>query len=202
MKKRILAVFIVLAILASLVVSVLPLNAAVGSIKEDFQEYTETTRFSVTSADGAAQVFYAKASYYLDKIAVRLDGVTETTGNVNLTLNGVSGNTWTPDVILSASTPIPIGNIQLTASQYYTFQMLTPIFITQGQKYAIVLSVDAGNTIEWYYGPYLDSLNYPAYYYTSSAWFPFGTYVNFDYDVYGTQTAAPIWQTQAASSPA
>jgi hypothetical protein len=200
-KKRILAVFIVLAILASLVISVLPVSAA-GSVLVDQQEYTETTNFNFTNGHDLAQDFYPQSSYYIDKIAVRLAGITETTGNVNLSLYNVSGSTWIPNVLVSASTPIPVVDIQLTASQYYTFQMLTPIFITQGQVYSIVLSVDSGNTITWYFGPYLNSLNYPSYHLTSGSWFPNGANINFDYDIYGTQTAAPTWQTQAASSPA
>lgn len=200
-KKRILAVFIVLAILASLVISVLPVSAA-GSVLVDQQEYTETTNFNFTNGHDLAQDFYPQSSYYIDKIAVRLAGITETTGNVNLSLYNVSGSTWIPNVLVSASTPIPVADIQLTASQYYTFQMLTPIFITQGQVYSIVLSVDSGNTITWYFGPYLNSLNYPSYHLTSGSWFPNGANINFDYDIYGTQTAAPTWQTQAASSPA
>jgi hypothetical protein len=178
----------------------LPVSAAVGSIKEDLQEYTETTRFQVTGTIGAAQDFYAQSSYYLDKIALRLDGVTETTGYVTVGLYNVSGSTWTPNAPISLSLEIPIANIQLTASQYYTFQMTNPVHITQGMVYAIVLQVDAGNTIEWYYGPYLNSLNYPSYEYAYSAWYPFGPSVNFDYDIYGTNTQAPSWQTMPATS--
>ena len=197
--KRIFIIGIILAIMASLVLSVVPVNAA-GAIVFTSQTATNTGWYGVTSAGPISQAFTVGSSNYVNSINVSLEGTTITTGYVSLDLCTVKSNGWEPLAIIASASPLPVGNI-VSTDQIYSFYFYTPILLTSLQTYAIMISVDSGNIISWGYSPVSGQAGFAGLQLTSGpTWVNLGTGYNFWFQEYGTTLQPPQFSTQAATS--
>jgi len=198
-KKRILSVFLVLAIVASFVVMAVPVGAT-GATVFTSQTTTNTGWYGITSAGPLSQAFTVGSTNYVNSISVDLMGTTVTTGDVVLDLCTVKSNGWEPLAIIATASPLPVVNI-VSTEQIYSFQFDTPVLLTSLQTYAIMLVVDSGNIISWGYSPCTGEGGFAGLQLTSGqTWVNLGTAYNFWFQEYGTSTQPPQFSTQAATS--
>jgi len=141
---------------------------------------------SKTGQSLLAYPFTPTENYDLSKIAVQLRKVNSPTGNMWVEIYSDNGSGDPLTQIGIDSSALDVSGIS-TSDTYYTFTFTTPISLTLGTKYWIVLNDDRGvdntNYIEWCGN--VEVLTARGHYYDDAVW-SYWNDVNFNFKTYNT----------------
>jgi hypothetical protein len=152
--------------------------------KQDYYDTIGENGYSPDDSQAVAQTFAASSNYSLSSIKLYLDRVesmTSITVQLQATTDGAPNGTDLASKTVAGSA-IP------TTAAWVEFTFTTPVSVTEGVVYAIVLSVvGAGGWIDWYYPYPADYAGGTDWWFNADAeeWQIYDPDVDFMFETYG-----------------